>query len=58
MDWKAILSLAVLIGLLVTPVAYCEMNTQAMKHEERIACIQAGGDWGKGWGPPSCGFTD
>jgi hypothetical protein len=54
MDWKAILALAVLAA----PLAYCEMNTQSMKHNERIACIQAGGNWGTGWGAPSCTFSD
>lgn len=58
MDWKAILSLAVLIGLLVTPLAYCKMNTQALKYEERIACIQAGGEWGSSWSGVGCRFSD
>ena len=54
MDWKAILALAVLVA----PMAYCEMNLQSSKSAERIACIQAGGEWGKGWRPNSCSFTD
>jgi hypothetical protein len=53
MDWKIILALAVLAAL-----AHCEMNTQSMKHNERIACIQAGGNWGMVWGAPSCTFSD
>ena len=54
MDWKAILALAVLVA----PVAYCEMNAQQSKSAERVACIQAGGEWGSSWSGVGCKFTD
>lgn len=54
MDWKAILALAVLIA----PMAYCEMNAQQSKSAERVACIQAGGEWRSSWSGVGCRFTD
>ena len=54
MDWKAILALAVLVA----PVAYCEMNAQQLKSAERVACIQAGGEWGSSWSGVGCRFSD
>jgi hypothetical protein len=54
MHWKVILALAVLTA----PLAYCEVESQRLKSAERIACIQAGGEWGTGWGIPRCSFVD
>lgn len=54
MDWKVIIALAIL----VTPMAYCEMDSRRSKATERVACIQAGGEWRTQWSGVGCRFSD
>ena len=54
MDWKAILALAVLVA----PLAYCETSHQSNRSAERIACIQAGGEWRTGLSGAGCQFNN
>jgi len=54
MDWKVIVAIA----LLVMPLTYCEVGRQRLVTQEKIACLEQDGNWGrKDWKSPiGCGF--
>ncbi len=45
---------AISVAVMFCALAYCTVQEGKRRTASEIACINAGGSWGRNWGPPRC----